>query len=79
MGQALARWEGDIRHGSIIITRLFAAKPWVPRSRSGFLRFLRGSVWRWLVGLTGLAGLLACLAAAWWLHAAIEIRPAAGA
>lgn len=43
------------------------------------MRFLRGSVWRWLVGLTGLAGLLACLAAAWWLHAAIEIRPAAGA
>jgi UPF0755 protein len=27
----------------------------------------------------GLAGLLTCLAGAWWLHAPIEIRPAAGA
>jgi UPF0755 protein len=33
----------------------------------------------WVLGLLGLAGLVTSLAAAWWLHAPIEIRPAAGA
>jgi len=43
------------------------------------LRLLHRRVLFWVLGLLGLAGLVTSLAAAWWLHAPIEIRPAAGA
>ena len=43
------------------------------------MRLLHRRVLLWVLGLLGLAGLVTGLAAAWWLHAPIEIRPAAGA
>ncbi len=43
------------------------------------MRLLHRRVLFWVLGLLGLAGLVTSLAAAWWLHAPIEIRPAAGA
>ena len=43
------------------------------------MRLLHRRVLLWVFGLLGLAGLVTGLAAAWWLHAPIEIRPAAGA
>ena len=43
------------------------------------MRLLHRRVLLWVLGLLGLAGLVTSLAAAWWLHAPIEIRPAAGA
>ena len=43
------------------------------------MRLLHRRVLSWVLGLLGLAGLVTGLAAAWWLHAPIEIRPAAGA
>ena len=43
------------------------------------MRLLHRRVLLWVLGLLGLAGLVTGLAAARWLHAPIEIRPAAGA